>query len=507
MVFKTRYFYTFVVVVPFIFFMLSKEVLAQDPSSKPRVVVTTDPELDDSNSLVRYLLYSTDFQTEGIIYASSQFHWKGDGNGTRHFVPDREYTRFGLDICPCKSWRWAEGERFIDDAVETYEQVYENLKIHNPDYPKPAELKSKIRVGNVEFDGDYSADTPGSELIKSLLLDDKEDPLYLLAWGGQSTIARALKSIQDIYSGTAEWPAIHNKVSRKAIIQSFGDQDNTNARYIKPFWPKIEYREMSTQTYGYGARGAVLPDDQVYLTAAWTKENISSQGPLGAFYRVWGDGKQMEEGDIFDYFGFSGLSEAELNAMGYITWMSPQEEGSWISEGDTPTFMNLLDNGLRGYEDATYGGWGGRDGEDVGPAGADPQYASSRFFGAAQRGLAARLKWSDTPAYEDANHEPNVDIEGPLEVKAKAGEKVHLSGTVNDPDGDAVEVKWWQYAEADSYPGQVTISDPSARSISFQVPVDAEPGNTIHLILEATDNGTPALTQYRRVILTVVEPK
>jgi lysophospholipase L1-like esterase len=45
-------------------------------SSKPRVVVTTDPELDDSNSLVRYLLYSTDFRTEGIIYASSQFHWK-----------------------------------------------------------------------------------------------------------------------------------------------------------------------------------------------------------------------------------------------------------------------------------------------------------------------------------------------------------------------------------------------------------------------------------------------
>src|ERR1700752_4691672 len=29
---------------------------------KPRVVVTTDPELDDSNSLLRYLLYSTDFR-------------------------------------------------------------------------------------------------------------------------------------------------------------------------------------------------------------------------------------------------------------------------------------------------------------------------------------------------------------------------------------------------------------------------------------------------------------
>ena len=45
----------------------------------PRVVVTTDPELDDANSLIRYLLYSTDVRTEGLIYASSGFHWKGDG--------------------------------------------------------------------------------------------------------------------------------------------------------------------------------------------------------------------------------------------------------------------------------------------------------------------------------------------------------------------------------------------------------------------------------------------
>ena len=94
-------------------------------SSKPRVVVTTDPELDDSNSLVRYLLYSTDFRTEGLIYASSQFHWKGDGTGKKWFVPGREYTRFGLNLGPMESWRWAPGERFIDDAVETYEFVDE----------------------------------------------------------------------------------------------------------------------------------------------------------------------------------------------------------------------------------------------------------------------------------------------------------------------------------------------------------------------------------------------
>ena len=85
--------------------------------------------------------------------------------------------------------------------------------------------------------------------------------MYLLAWGGQSTIARALKSIKQQYEGTPEWPAIYAKVSRKAIIQSFGDQDNTNAQYIRPNWPEIEYRRCRRASCGYGARGSVLPED------------------------------------------------------------------------------------------------------------------------------------------------------------------------------------------------------------------------------------------------------
>jgi hypothetical protein len=121
------------------------EVAATPP--EPRVVVTADPELDDSNSLVRYLLHSPDFRTEGLVYASSGFHWKGDGTGKKWSVPNREYFRFGLNLCPCTSWRWGPNERFIDDAVETYAQVYPNLRVHDPSYPTPAELKSKIRWG------------------------------------------------------------------------------------------------------------------------------------------------------------------------------------------------------------------------------------------------------------------------------------------------------------------------------------------------------------------------
>ena len=74
---------------------------------KPRVIVTCDPELDDNNSLIRYLLYAGDFDTEGLIYASSQFHWKGDGKGTTQYIPGREYSRQGRDLGPQTSWRWA----------------------------------------------------------------------------------------------------------------------------------------------------------------------------------------------------------------------------------------------------------------------------------------------------------------------------------------------------------------------------------------------------------------
>jgi len=40
------------------------------------------------------------------------------------------------------------------------------------------------------------------------------------------------------------------------------------------------------------------------------------------------------------------------------------------------------------------------------------------FFPAAQRDFAARLKWSVTSRYSDANHAPVVLIEGPLFVLA-----------------------------------------------------------------------------------------
>lgn len=512
--------------------LLANEAMGQSPKPvRPRIVITADPELDDNNSLIRFLLYSTDLQIEGLIYASSGYHWTGDGKGTKWFVPGREYNRFGLNLCPCESWRWAKDERFIHDAVEAYAKVYPNLKIHNPNYPSPTELQGKIRYGNIEFDGDIAKDTPGSDLIKSLLMDNKPGPLFITAWGGQSTIARALKSIQEQYEYTTDWEAIRKKIARKVVLLPSGDQDDTYATYIKPNWPDIEYRQFKGgPNYGYGAQLGAKPENAGYLTAAWMKENVSDRGALGALYRVWGDGKQMVKGDIMDYFGLSGFTTEELKKKGYAVWMPVQPKGSWLGEGDDHTFMNMLGNGLRAYEVGSYGGWGGRETgtKDAttlfSMATAQDTSASAManslstltnelakraqalaypdFFPQAQRDFAARLKWSVTPKYANANHEPVVKIEGPLAIMASAGETIRLNGAVSDPDGNAISLNWWQF-QTGSYDKEVAILNVNSPQAEIFIPKDAVGGQTIHIVLEATDNGTPALTRYQRVIVTV----
>ena len=500
---------------------------------KPRVVVTTDPELDDSNSLLRYLLHSTDFRTEGLVYASSQFHWKGDGKGTKWFVRGREYTRFGLNLCPCESWRWAPNERFIDDAVDVYEQVYANLRVHRADYPAPATLRSKIRWGNVEFDGDISKDTPGSNLIRDLLLDDDDEPVYLLAWGGASTIARALKSIQDRYGAAPQWQTIRDKVSRKAILSLSGDQDGTYATYIHPNWPEI--RSLPAGQGGvnlaYGAFVFASAENAPYFSADWTREHVSSRGPLGAHYRVWGDGKQMVKGDRFDYFGVTGHTTAELRALGYVVWLPPRPKGEFLGEGDTFTYLNLIDNGLAAYRDDTPGGWAGhivvnaasgtaaragqggatsfeafmRSLEAMGPDGpaTRPPSPQPNFTPAAQNDFAARLAWSITPTYAGANHPPVVSVRTGGHISARPGETIRLDGVVSDPDGNAVTVRWWRWKDVDTYPGDIGIAQPTALATQVTVPNDAVPGQTVQLLLEATDDGRPALTRYQRVVVLV----
>ena len=187
--------------------------------------------------------------------------------------------------------------------------------------------------------------------------------------------------------------------------------------------------EVATLAWGYMARWTIPAADQRLLSAEWTRENVTTQGPLGALYRVWGDGRQMVPGDVTDYFHLSGQTADELRAQGYKVWTDPQPAGEWISEGDTTKMLHLLVPGLRGHEHPAYGGWGGRyvptpDGADTWgladaafrPGGAEwadgapagDEASVTRWFADAQADFAARLRWSVTPAYVDANHHPRL---------------------------------------------------------------------------------------------------
>ena len=277
-------------------------------SGRVRTIVTADPELDDLNSLLRLLLYTNEVDLQGLVYASSRFHWRGDGAGTTFFLPDREYDS------PQTSWRWAPGERFIHDAVEAYAEAYPNLAVHDDRYPSPDVLRGLIRFGNVDFEGDMSSDTPGSDLIADALLDDDPRPVHIQLWAGPATLARALRSIEERYAETPAWPQVRASVSRRAIVTKFASQDATYDDYILPVWPDIRVTEAAAMAWGYLIRETIRDEDRPLLAAEWMRENVTSAGTLGALYRVWGDGRQMVPGDPTDYFHLSGRSAEELRA-------------------------------------------------------------------------------------------------------------------------------------------------------------------------------------------------
>jgi hypothetical protein len=508
----------------------SSKTATANSNSKPRIIITADPELDDNNSLIRFLLYSADFNIEGLVYASSQFHWKGDGKGTKFMVPGREYTKYGLNLCPCESYRWKKGERFIHEAVEAYEKVYQNLVIHNKSYPSPNYLKSKIKYGNIEFEGDFSKDTEGSNLIKKIILDTIAGPIYITAWGGQSTIARALKSIEDEFKNSKNWNIIKQKISKKVVLLPSGDQDNTYASYIKPNWPDIDYRQYKNgPNYGYGAQLSANAQNAPLLTADWMQKNISLTGALGDIYRVWGDGKQTVKDDRFDYFGLDGYTNEQLKQMGYIVWMPKQPKGSWLGEGDTGTFMNLLNNGLNAIKKDNPGGWGGRSFNPNPRTFVDPfsndtskvkelvisastynkmsevdenEAAFPDFFSAAQNDFAARMNWTIKNNYKLANHAPIIRLLKKNELIVKPGQMINLEAIVNDPDGDAYSIKWWQFFKQKNT-AQIGVSYNNSLFTTIEIPKDAKAQQKIYLVLEVADKTAISITSYKMIKITI----
>ena len=498
-----KYFLYFLV----LFFSFSA-ICQSKTNQKPRTIVTTDGEIDDVDSFIRMLHYANEFKLEGLIYSSSMWHYKGDGKGTK-IVSEMEMTKkmYGEKA----DLRWP-GVNWMQDLINAYEKVYPKLTTHAKGFPTAEKLRSMIKVGNIAFEGEMEHDTEGSNFIKTKLLDENPNPIYLQVWGGTNTIARALKSIEDQYKNTPQWKLVYKKVCNKAIIFAILDQDATYRKYISTNWKdiKVLYNSKQFWSLAYNWKKAVPKQLHSYLEGKFMSENIiNNHGALTKMYYSYGDG-QKQVGDEEHIHGDSSkLQNAQWGTFGQY---------DFISEGDSPAFLHLIDVGLLNLENPQFGGWGGRlsqsktnpnrweDGEDVADFNPitqkmDLAYPQIRWLEALQNDFAARADWCVND-YKNANHPPIVKLNHAKKINAKPNITINLSGTASDPDNDILTYRWWQYQEVDTYKGKVEIINSNKNKASFTMPNDIQKDETIHLVLEVSDNKIPKLTRYQRVIIT-----
>jgi hypothetical protein len=423
--------------------------VASDQNTKPRVIVMTDGEIDDHSSMIRFLLYTCDVEVCAIIETNSIFQREGHSK-----------------------------EDWYENQLEAYTKVYPNLIKHNPGYPAPEYLKKVSFIGDEDHDHlrglikkrwelkpgakttftpENWKDTPGSDKIVEVLLEKNPEPVYIQAWGGGNTAARAF------YKLKKEYPKEYSRALSKVVMYNIWYQDGAG-NYIEQNHPEVTmlYCGSFAGTWNYNSQKN---------TYDYIENNVKkNHGPLGALY--------------------------------------PQD---YVSEGDSPAFLYSIANGLRNHEHPTYGGWGGRftkfnqfekvytDAKDDG----DIKKSLRRWVEDANRDFQARMDWC-VQSFEDANHPPIVQINQKKDIEVKGGNTVNIDAAkTNDPDGDELKFKWWQYKDAGSCNGMVDIKNANSDKISLTAPKVSKP-ETIHIILEVSDNGSPMLKGYQRIIINVI---
>jgi hypothetical protein len=403
--------------------------------ARPRVVVMTDiaNEPDDQMSLVRFLLYSNQLDVEGLVATTST--WMK--------------ARVRPDV--------------ILSCLEAYEKVRPNLLEHASGFPTAQSLRAVVAAGQPGYGMDAVGEgkqSPGAELILRAAERDDLRPLWVLAWGGANTLAQALSSAR-----STRTPAQLEALVSRVRVYAISDQDDASP-WLRREFPGLRYVATPSTQNGeeyYFATWTGISGDRFYrncpgadfttFTDSWVNANVRSKGPLGALY----------------------------------------PHPCCIHEGDTPSFLGLLDNGLASAMSPAYGGWGGRyvwrqpsgetrpfwtQGGDSYPGndssrdsvtGVDGKTYTSdqatiwRWRTAFQHDFAARMDWT-VKGLSEANHNPRVVVNGrqgtePLVLETQVGTPVSLDATgTADPDGDRVTFTWFFYPEAGTgIPGQPVL--------------------------------------------------
>jgi len=420
---------------------------ASPPAEKPRVIIMTDGEIDDQSSMVRFLLYTCDVELLGIIQTNSFF--QRDGHSVDH---------------------WLEAQ------IDAYEAVHPNLLVHHPDFPGADSLRKLCFIGDEDYahlkdmnlasvkPGDPVLiqpkdwpDTPGSDRIVEVLLEDNPAPVHISVWGGMNTAARAFHVLK------TQHPNDYERAVSKAVIFTIWYQDG-GGPYIETEHP------LATMIYSDSFSGTWDYVNQLDSRAFVAEHVKNNHGPLGELY--------------------------------------PQD---YISEGDTPAYLNLVANGLDAHLDPTLGGWGGRFEKSDKAANLyidaleqDDQWLSVRkWIDDANADFKARMDWCVASTYEHARHAPIAIVKGGDTLTVKSGDQVTLSAAdSSSPDGNRVNYRWDQDREAGGYRGLVRTLYARTVFVCFDAPNVAQT-ETLHFLLKVTDHAEPAMSSYRRVVITV----
>ncbi len=451
--------------------------------NKHRLIVLSDIEADpdDTQSFIRLLLYSNEIDIEGLIATTSV--WK----------------------------RTSVAPESIIKLIQAYGKVQPNLLKHEAGFPGAEALLMLVKQGQPKYGmlgvGDGN-DSQGSDWIIKVLKENDERPLWISVWGGANTLAQALYKIKHTESASEA-----KRLISKLRVYAISDQDDSGI-WIRNNFPDLFYVVSPCDDYGSSTWVAinsfVKGINNEEISNNWLSQNIQQgHGPLGASYPdvAWG-----MEGDTPSWLSLilNGLNEPEHPEWG--SWGGRYElykpDFAKLRKGDSGVpfeaeTREIWTNAIDHYTPYIYKEYGRVVGLDT-VSFADNKVTLWRWRDDFQNDFAARMDWC-TKTYQESNHPPVPELGNSEAITVKSGEGFGLDASNSaDPDGDHLSFLWFNYPEAGTYKKPIKIDGAENSHGAYVIAPVVEKKETAHFILKVTDKGTPFLSRYKRVIVTIL---